>query len=79
MLLSPCRLGRAVRLGSCLHTDFHLMGVQQQQPRRWTPDKSNDYSPPPESLAVSKGFLAIMLPRGRHPPQPHGHHGEIAA
>lgn len=78
MPLSLHRLGRAVRLGSCLHADFHLMGVQQQQPRRWALDKSNDYFPPPESPAVSEGFLAIMpLPHGRHPPQPHGHRGEI--
>lgn len=62
-----------VWLASCLHADFHLIGVQRQQPRRWALDKSNDYSPPPGSPGCVQ-----MLPGGRvlqhghRPPQPLG-------
>lgn len=40
-------LACVVWLASCLHTDLNLIGVEQQQLRRWAADKSRDYSPLP--------------------------------
>lgn len=62
-----------VWLASCLHADFHLIGVQRQQPRRWALDKSNDYSPPPGSPGCVQMFPGgRVLQHGHHPPQPLG-------
>lgn len=62
-----------VWLASCLHADFHLIGVQRQQPRRWALDKSNDYSPPPGSPGCVQMFPGgHVLQHGHRPPQPLG-------
>jgi len=41
-------LACAVWFASCLHADLNLIGVEQQQLRRWASDKSRDYSPLPD-------------------------------